>query len=284
MKPSGQHSVGFTAFAHYIMRGRSQAAIVAAVGSLFFLVTLAALSLVTLRRGALEGTWVIAAALVFAVVLYMLLGGNNLLSISVTAAGLVVVYLSAIVLRMTASWPHAIATLIVSSAIISVLMAALTAGVTSEVEQVIAEQAEKIPGLADYINRPALIVSMLVPSGILGLLLGRWLQALAYNPGGFRQDFHQLRLGLLSTVVYGVISALCLTWGKHYLLWAVVVILPLLMVSSAVVHHWAASKNSSVLLWLYYFLLTFPPLMLAAALVGFLDHWVDFRSRLRGDN
>mgnify|MGYP007113695048 CR=1 FL=1 len=29
---------------------------------------------------------------------------------------------------------------------------------------------------------------------VFGLLLGRWWQALLYNPGGFRSEFHQLRL------------------------------------------------------------------------------------------
>jgi len=46
-----------------------------------------------------------------------------------------------------------------------------------------------------------MIAYVLAFNSFTGVLLGRWLQALLYNPGGFGAEFRELRLGLIVSIV-----------------------------------------------------------------------------------
>lgn len=115
------------------------------------------------------------------------------------------------------------------------------------------------------------------------LLLARWLQAKLYNPGGFRKEFHSLRL------MPGVaaVLALVLFLGQSYpdiRLILPCVAVPMLMAGLGLVHGLMGLKsNSGPLLVFFYLALVFSSwlgmmLLVSAAVV---DSFVDFRNRIQ---
>lgn len=116
---------------------------------------------------------------------------------------------------------------------------------------------------------------------MLSLLLGRWLQALAFNPGGFAPEFRQLTLPrwLLPLTVL-------LIWAGG--LWDVVLLADLLMTgillyffAGLAILHGVIAVRGLPSLWLapaYLLILFFPPQALAGlALLGVVDTFVHFR-------
>lgn len=121
----------------------------------------------------------------------------------------------------------------------------------------------------------------------LSLLLARWWQALLYNPGGFAQEFRQLRFGKVAASVALVISIFAIATENEIALNLVFIIIVLMMFQGlAVVHNLVAKcKLSPSLLTGVYIVMLFTLLhgaigLLLIALVGLLDNWLDLRFRL----
>jgi hypothetical protein len=118
---------------------------------------------------------------------------------------------------------------------------------------------------------------------MLGLLFGRWLQSLAYNPGGFGPEFRRLRLPRLVLP-----AAVAVIWGAGF--WNQVLVADLFMagilmyffVGLAVIHGVIAVRG---LAWgwalpVYVALIYLPQFVLAGlALLGALDTFVNFRAQ-----
>ena len=119
----------------------------------------------------------------------------------------------------------------------------------------------------------------LLAVAVLCLLLGRWWQAVLYNQGGFRSEFHGLRfapwfgaLGLLAALAAGFAPAgLIADLG-------VVIAAAFLLQALAVAHALAAARNWHGG-WLVGFYLILPLLLRPIALLGLADTFVDFRAR-----
>ncbi len=121
----------------------------------------------------------------------------------------------------------------------------------------------------------------------LSLLLARWWQALLYNPGGFGQEFRQLRFGKVAANVALVISIFAIATENEIAINLVFIIIVLMMFQGlAVVHNLVAKcKLSPSLLTGVYIVMLFTLLhgaigLLLVALVGLLDNWLDLRFRL----
>lgn len=117
----------------------------------------------------------------------------------------------------------------------------------------------------------------------LSLLFGRWLQSLAYHPGGFRSEFQRLKLPRLTLLVAAVSISAAGYWDE--VLAADLFMLTMLLylfAGLAVVHGVIAVRG---LPWgwavpVYVALVYLPPFAVPAlALVGALDAFVDFRVR-----
>lgn len=125
----------------------------------------------------------------------------------------------------------------------------------------------------------------LVLQCLLGLFIGRWWQALLYNPGGFGQEFRALHLHPLFGVAALVLLALIgLAPGPGPLPDLLIVLIPLYLIQGlAVLHqiHHARGLHGGWLFGLYALLLFFiPHAALLVACVGLVDIWADLRSRL----
>lgn len=272
--------------AEFIMSGRWQPAVIAIIG--IPLISPAVPALVTLRKGAFEGAWPLAA-LIFPSLVWMFLGVVWWAFLLSTLLSAVLLYLAAILLRATQSWPLVLVFVAVVSAfgtwfimlgvdIRADLMSMADNMQMTEIEKV--DFVKAVDQLLEH-NIAALIIAASVSLGvILSLLLARWWQALLYNPGGFRQEFHNLRLDLrlvgLCLVVALVLMQVPKAGGG-----ILVIMLPLFFAGLGFIHWWAGSRKITWLPWLIYFGLVLSLwVSTTVATIGLLDTLFNLRKRV----
>ena len=115
---------------------------------------------------------------------------------------------------------------------------------------------------------------------IMLLMLARWMQASLYNPGGFQQEFHALRI---EQKVAMILLGLMLLASFQVLIpqtWILYLILPLLFSGMTLIHALAAKKQLSSL-WLaaLYAVLMLPVVVNMVVLLALVDSWYNFRKR-----
>ncbi len=287
------------ALAEFVMRGRTQAAIAAALGGFLPLVSAAVVALVVMRRGLSDGFIVFLWALLPAVLLVVFYGtGDSSLFVLSLApvVTLIVTMLAAVVLRITASWQKAVVVSVLCGVLaalsLQLFLAAHLDAVVQSVSEVFLEisQERTRQGIGDVpLSSPDkfFIVGALAYSctlnALLCLVLARWWQASLYNPGGFQAEFHQLRLGhlqallLLGPVIY------CLLVNNYSGSWGYLAALPFLFSGIALVH-WLVKQRHFGGIWLviFYIALIFSqPVVLLTVGIALLDSFFDFRGRWR---
>lgn len=277
--------------AEFIMRGRWQALAVAVLGAgslLFGWISAAAIALVTLRQGVASGGWLVFWALLPAVVASWLSGdpGSVLLLLGV--------FVLAVVLRATVSLALAVA----ASALVGLIsgggLLLIGADFLAQLVEVFAALLEQLQSnvateesMALVLSAPSTVqVAGILAAGnavtaVLSLLLARYWQALLYNPGGFREEFHALRLPPLWTTGLGLLSLA--VWAQEPWVsgWALVVSVPLMFCGFSLVHAYVAAsgRGASSLVVFYLLWLFVDPVkgLLLGCVVA--DAWIDFRRR-----
>lgn len=280
-------------FLGFVMRSRLSAIGIVALGAvmpLLFWLSGAVIALVTLRRGIAEGLLITGGAAAVLLPLYGLAVGSPMAILQPIALLWVPVLALAQILRQTVSLAATLQLAGVLAGLgvlafyglhgdpaefwqgtLQALADVFSAGSPGPEWQLAAEQlAPRLTGL--WIANMLGIV-------LLCLLLGRWWQALLYNPGGFREEFHSLRLTrwfavlVLALVVGsmvtppGIVSDLASVMGAVFLLQTL-----------AVMHAIAAMRGWHVG-WLIGAYLILPLMLRPAALLGLADSFVDFRAR-----
>jgi hypothetical protein len=141
----------------------------------------------------------------------------------------------------------------------------------------------------EALDRMALLVPGVIAAALsltlaIGLILGRWWQAVLYNPGGFRADFHALRHGPAAAVAAGVIFILSALLASPVLEnMALVAMLVMLFQGLAVCHALVHCRrmNGAWLVPVYGMLVLIPlPALAALAGIGIIDNVTDIRARL----
>jgi hypothetical protein len=278
------------ALADFVMRGRYQAigvAMLASATSIFAWVGAAVVALVILRRGPGHGLVVLGWSLLPA--LAVALWRADLGALTVLIGGAV----AALVLRRTVSWPLALVAAVAAGLLTALLLH--VAG-NAYVDQLIAalrdafeELRERVPeGQGGALVEPAraqitgLLALSTTVTSVLSLLLARWWQAMLYNPGGFRKEFHRLRLPPL--LAAGLIAAgiLATLPGPDYRLWAALFAVPFTVAGFALAHGAAGLKGwgRGPLVALYVSWLLFGWVKVLLLLLALVDSWVDIRGRL----
>ena len=130
---------------------------------------------------------------------------------------------------------------------------------------------------------PGVLATALTAALIVSLILGRWWQAILYNPGGFRADFHELRHGQVAVLAGGALFVLAAltTIGIIDSLALVAILLLMfqgLAVCHALVHRRGMSGFWLAPVYLMLVLMSLPAMSLLAAL-AILDNVIDFRGR-----
>jgi hypothetical protein len=292
--------VGF--LAAYIMRGRLQAMIVASSLALLSLiippvsvVSSATVALVTLRRGALDGLSVLGCSSIAAGLLGYFLIGNYQFALLYVMVLWIPVWLISIVLREGRYLSLAVEIAILLG-IVGVIGFYLTIDEpVSMWKQVLSQMVPAnapVENVQHTIDLLAHFMTGVVAAGsvfglLFGLFLGRWWQALLYNPGGFKEEFLSLktqpRLAMGSVTI--VIFALATKDSLSEVAWNIVIPLFVMytFIGSAILHKvFASMKLGRYMVPMFYItVFLIPHAMLPIALVGLMDPWLDLRKKIK---
>ncbi|MGM0785191.1 MAG: hypothetical protein ACQEUM_13835 [Pseudomonadota bacterium] len=275
--------------ARWLMRGTPHAvggAAVAAIVPWLFWLSGAVAALVTLRRGLSPALPVIVAAAVPA-------GWWWTQGDAIPLASVLLVTLMALVLRERMRWSEALIVGTLAAAVMVQLELFVPSGGTGPLLEQLREGSAEIDAMLNELARQGYdteALTTLLVGGVTGLVvllasiaclaLARSWQAGLYNPGGFREEFHALRLsGRELAVLVGVAVAGGLLGIPALITLAWV---PLLVCGVALVHGFIGAKGMNGL-WLiafYLLLITTWPMILIVLLAAFLDVFADFRGRL----
>ena len=277
------------ALAEYVMKGRAEAVIVAAVATgtiLFAWVGAAVIALVTLRKGPSQGGQALLWAMLPAVVMAAM-GDTG------PVTTLLGVMLAAIVLRSTTSWPWALVAAVTSGIVTALLLLTFGRGYLEEILRLLSDALAQLQS-QNSASTPLQLVqpTVMQVAGLLGLsnaftvvmclILARWWQALLYNPGGFSAEFHGLRLPPQLSIALLLVGLLLSTLGSDYRLLAVIFALPFMFAGFALVHGLAARKqlSTNVLIMFYIVWLLFAPVKALLLIAAIIDSWINFRGRV----
>lgn len=278
--------------AEFIMRGRMQACLVGVFGSLLPFVSVSTIGLVTLRKGAAEGfivsLWVILPLLLS----YMFSASSPFMAV-VSGVALINMALVANAHRVTADWNFSLGIATLSGVVLVCLAALLFQAemndFVNELEEMLATASEQSGQTMLVLTRNgflAFVAWVVIFNTVIGLVLSRWWQALLYNPGGFQEEFHMLRLSPKLSLVCLSIFIAGLALGGNYQLWLRLASIPLLIGGLAIVHYVVQHKGfgRQVLVVMYIGLFLFGPvLMVLLGALGAADSVMNFRTRLADD-
>ena len=272
------------AFAEYVMHGRRQAIIVVLLCGFFpmlYFASAAVVGLVNLRKGWQEGLIVLLWAMLPAVFLWQVTGDTMPV---VLMPGIM---LLALVLRSSGSWRQAI--LVATGLGLAVqLSLAFQPGFLAEWEsfanQVIEAQLRQGAEVQYSANQLVELLLMIYGAShavtmLVCLVLARWWQALLYNPGGFRQEFHQLRFD--PRVMLAVLGLLLLGLAgvEPFDDWMAVLSIPAMFGGLAAMHGIVAARKLGTH-WLVLGYLTLLLMYPAVVALGVMDSVFDLRKRI----
>ncbi len=290
--------------ANYIMQGRFQAMTVAsslALLSLLFspvsIVSSASVALVTLRRGAGEGLYILAISCIATALLGVLLLGSYQFALLYGLVLWLPVWLISIVLREGRHLSVAVEIAVALGAlgVIGFYLYhpdpyGLWSRLMGQMVQPVLDNAMDAP--VEEIKQRVEWLSRLMTGGIaagsvagllFGLFLGRWWQAVLFNPGGFRSEFLSLRahpqiavlamvLMLAAFFLNGVIAEV----SQNLL---VLLFIFFLIIGAAALHaSFSKMKRANFMVpFLYITVLMIPHVAIGVALYGLLDNWLNLR-------
>ncbi len=294
------------ALAGFIMKGRMQAALVIACFAVLapllppvVVFSGAGLALVTLRRGATEGLVVLVLAGAGGALLsWAALGAPQLMLLMVVISWLPT-WAAALVLRTSVSLSTTLRVLAVVAAVAVFAAFALLGDpaawwlqlLRQAAPLVIEQMGAEIPH--DLLDQQltllaprftGVLVSQAIVLVALALFVGRWWQALLYNPGGFGDEFRKLKMG--STFALGtlVLFGLATFAGLDLLTNLAISVSAVLAMFGLSIAHAAVKRVGAGRGWLigmYVLLGLFMyPMMTLLSLLGAADVWLDLRQRL----
>ena len=269
--------------AEFVMRGRKQALMVAVLGAsslVFSWISAAVIALVTLRRGSGEGAYILAWAVLPAGYWLFALGDSGPMGMIVGTAAL------AVILRSLVSWPLVLLAAAGVGALTGFALLLFGTDYLQELAGMFAdffknslpEAQLQAPGVVTLAGMLGLINAV---SCVLCLLLARWWQAALYRPGGFREEFHGLRLTPQLSLVLVLGMLVVSMFGLEYRPWAVLFALPLSVAGLGFIHARAAHRKLGFgwLSMFYLLWLLLDPVKLIIVGVAVADSWFDCRSR-----
>ena len=282
------------AIAEFIMRGRMQATLVVAGCAtlpLLYWLGAAAGCLVLLRRGLRDALGVLALGLLPALAWWLYSDDPRALLVLLGSASL------ALVLRASESWNRVLLVSIAMGVVFSVVLGTAFApqiemlaqalikvmpSLLGDVYQKLSvdEQARFASLIAPVLT--GLIAALLQIVSLLSLLVGRYWQALLYNPGGFGREFRAIRIPLLPAMLLLACMLLGPNIGPQMAMLTPLCSVPLVFAGLALIHGLVAQKRLARfwLVGLYVTLLLFMqliyPLLVVLAIV---DSLIDFRGR-----
>ncbi|MEH6650230.1 MAG: hypothetical protein V7707_09425 [Motiliproteus sp.] len=299
------------ALAEWVMRGRQQAVIAtvlsASIPLLFLLIeaqqvrlllglaatvlmilSAAIVGLVVLRRGTSDGVglmlWALLPALIWLV-------WRDEASPLVTLLGTTAL---AVVLRRSESWPRTLSVATVFGVLISFVIDSLMPGMATQVteaaSQLINVLGEANPEVAKGLDSNwirelllGVIVASYLGTVLTSLAIARWWQSMLYNPGGFKAEFHGLRLPPLFAAVGLIVLVLANSLPGEMVRWVPVLVTPFMMAGLALIHGIVAKRGLSRSWLVAFYVIMFiagPYLIALLIMLAVADSFIDIRARL----
>ncbi len=297
--------------ASFIMAGRMQAAIFVVLSTLISLVlsplivfSNAAIALITLRKGWQQGILYALLASVTLVVVSILLQQQASSGLIVGVATWLSMVLIASALAVTNSWEKTLQlTLLLGTA--GVLLFHLTHPDASafwkpELEQVKilllkTQQTYQLSSskIDEFINNTAYWMTGILAAAFaiistLSLIIARNWQALLYNPGGFGEEFRQIRIGKQASIALIVGIAIAVVTANHLIIELIMVGVAVFMFQGLSLAHSIVKQREMNVRWLVglyvlMFLLLIQMIVLLATF-GLVDNFADFRRQVAKRN
>ena len=273
--------------ARYMMQGRLQAVgtmLVLGLVPIANLLSPAFSGLVLLQRGARDGLFVLAWA-ALPLTGWAMLGDMEPLLLLLGVVPL------ALYLRETGSWPTVLVVAAVGGMGMGLLLrlqpellqplVASTLTVLDAYQEAGGGEVLDLSPQRLALVLPGTLAATLMAASVGLLMIARWMQGALYNPGGFRQEFHRLRLG--RPIALGSFGLLVLAEYMDEMAQAVPLYIPLCVAAAAVVHGLLARLRITgppAVATLAVFYLTMLLAPWAAAVLTLIDNWYDFRKRM----
>ena len=306
------------AIASYILRGPIQAIMVSAISSVMSLifpplahVSGASVALVTLRKGLKDGMLVLAVSgLILGLMLWLIGAISSIDSamVKIYMLAMILVWwlpagMTAAILRYTRSPGFTLlalgllcgAAMTVSylvigdmsgwwremlPAMLQPMYEATNFGLTKE------ELGQLIDGMSNVMT--GFMFATIIYLTMINLFIARWLQSILFNPGGFRDEFHALKLDRRLAIILLIISAVsALTSGNlaNYSLNLLILVMTLYSLQGLAIVYAVIAATGAHTGWLIalYIMMFFalPYAMLVLSITGFSDNWLDIRARVK---
>ncbi len=297
-------------FTDFILQSRMQAILVAcalAVVPVIGSISIVIAALVTLRKGQLEGAFVVIAATLGSLLQYVIYPAANesnmlMVGIFVLIASNVLTWLFAVILRRYQNWSLTLEiALVVGVMAVFVLhliypeiqgwwqtqLSNYLAQATSVIDTVkpdaetIALQAELVNVMKRYAT--GLVMASVLFNALLQVLIARWWQAVIFNPGGLREELYRVRLSYATAALFMLGLALSF-WGVEVVIDAMPVLLMVFFVAGLSLIHciagpWKLGWVSLILIYLAIMWL-FPWSIAVVALFALVDTIVNVRQKI----
>jgi uncharacterized protein YybS (DUF2232 family) len=300
---SGEVKVLF--LARFILKGQSQAALVTAALAILGLlippaawISAASIVLVTLVHGPQRGLITTALSLLGAALFAYLIFAIPQLAVIFVLLVWLPAWMIATILRQTVSLAYSLQILTMVSLLAVVLIYSLFPDfgeywreslnhmVTQLAQQSDEFSLTELQRTEDLIIdfMPGLFVSSIMFGTMLSLFLGRWWQAVFYNPGGFAKEFHSLNLGKISALIALAITIIAVIINNVFAFALVTVVFVLYLAQGMSILHATFKLRQVNTAWLFvvYIVMFFiPRLLFLLVIAGMIDPWLDIRQRIR---
>lgn len=278
------------ALAEFAMKSHFNAYALAAVSAAFpftFWLSAALVGLVTLRKGQTQGIKLLLAVLIGAIAGISYLG--TVVAFMPVLIGCTAIVLLASVLRVTQDWGYTLLSGTGIAIVFSLLAVTFAGDAFNVISEQVLVQLKSVPDTEAYQqlfidmaeNNGLVLVftSGSVDLAIIVLMLARSWQSGLYNPGGFRKEFHQLRLKpwmVLLLMLVGFIIAQVNVYALEP------AIMPLLIAGIALVQSVMAKRDMGGpwIAALYVSMLLVPYMLPLVIVLAAVDSVIDIRSRI----
>ena len=274
------------AIAEFAMRGRAYAtavSMVAAALPLLGWLSTVIVALVCLRSGIAAGSLIFLWTMLPVGVAFYVLGDPS------PMIALVGTFMMALLLRQTLSWELVLIASVFFSAVGALILEFSAAGILDRFVQFYIDYLAQVD--SSVVVDPMQVRKELMGFFAVGqastmvvmLMIARWCQSALYNLGGFRKEFHQLRL---SPVVSGSIvlaMGVCYMFGDQLGPWLPLLTVPLVFASIGLTH-WLIANRELSKNWVVGFYgslaLLFQIVYPFLASLALMDSWFNIRNRI----
>jgi hypothetical protein len=243
-------------------------------------------ALVVLSKGPKEGGLVFASAMLPALVLAQSGDRSDVIMLALA-------WLCSVLLWWSKSWTWVLAGLVLAGSVQNLVLPVLSESVLTllmgQMTQLFEELAKQNPDMqAVAMPAPDMYLGAIGASIALGVVISvmvaRNMQATLYNPGGFRIEFHALRLSPQVAIVLLAMIMLLGMIGGYANSFIPLMLIPLIVSGIALVHGSVAKKklggNWLVIFYIGLIIMHSLAIMLLVVL-AVMDSFIDFRSRIQ---